>query len=64
MKTKEELNILKGEYTELNKKLAALTEAELAQVTGGAGPDFDSEHVHESSSSAFDYSTETDSKHE
>ena len=37
MKTKEELQELKTEYETLNKKLAELTEEELAQVTGGAG---------------------------
>ena len=36
MKTKEELNVLKEEVEALNKKLAALTEEELAQVAGGA----------------------------
>ncbi len=35
MKTKEELNALKNEVEALNKKLAELTEEELAQVTGG-----------------------------
>ena len=35
MKTKEELNALKEEYTELNKKLAELTEEELEQVIVG-----------------------------
>ena len=35
MKTKEELNALKEEVETLNKKLAELTEEELAQVTGG-----------------------------
>ena len=35
MKTKEELNALKEEIETLNKKLAELTEEELAQVTGG-----------------------------
>ncbi len=37
MKTKEELNELKEEVETLNKKLAELTEEELAQVVGGAG---------------------------
>ena len=37
MKTKEELNALKEEVETLNKKLAELTEEELAQVSGGAG---------------------------
>ena len=35
MKTQEELNALKNEVETLNKKLAELTEEELAQVTGG-----------------------------
>ena len=35
MKTKEELNQIKEEYVELNKKLAELSEEELKQVTGG-----------------------------
>ena len=35
MKTKEELNALKKEVETLNKKLAELTEDELAQVSGG-----------------------------
>ena len=35
MKTKEELNALKEEVENVSKKLAELTEAELAQVTGG-----------------------------
>ena len=35
MKTKEELEQIKEEYTELNRKLAELTEDELKQVTGG-----------------------------
>ena len=35
MKTKEELNALKKEVKTLNKKLAELTEEELAQVVGG-----------------------------
>ena len=37
MKTKEELNALKEEVETLNKKLAELTEEELAQVSGGEG---------------------------
>ena len=36
MKTKEELNALKEEVETLKKKLAELTEEELAQVSGGA----------------------------
>ena len=35
MKTKEELNALKKEVKTMNKKLAELTEEELAQVVGG-----------------------------
>ena len=35
MKTTEELNTLKNEVETLNKKLAELTEDELAQVSGG-----------------------------
>ena len=38
MKTKEELNALKEEVETLNKKLAELTEEELAQVAGGVLP--------------------------
>ena len=38
MKTTEELNVLKEEVKELNKKLAELSEDELAQVTGGILP--------------------------
>ena len=38
MKTKEELNALKEEVETLNKKLAELTEEELAQVSGGVLP--------------------------
>ena len=36
MKTAEELNALKEEVETLNKKLAELTDEELAQVSGGA----------------------------
>ncbi len=36
MKSKEELNALKEEVKNLNEKLSALTDEELAQVTGGA----------------------------
>ena len=35
MKTNEELNALKEEVEALNKKLAELTDEELAQVSGG-----------------------------
>ena len=38
MKTKEELKTLKEEVETLNKKLAELTEEELAIVTGGIEP--------------------------
>ena len=38
MKTKEELNALKNEVEVLNQKLSALTEEELAQVSGGVLP--------------------------
>ena len=38
MKTKEELNALKEEVETLNKKLAELTEEELAQVSGCVVP--------------------------
>ena len=37
MKTKEELNAIKKEVEALNKKLAELSEEELAQVFGGVG---------------------------
>ena len=36
MKRKEELNALKEEVETLNKKLAELTDEELAQVAGGS----------------------------
>ena len=36
MKTKEELNALKEEVETVSRKLAELTEEELAQVSGGA----------------------------
>ena len=38
MKTPEELNALKEEVETLNRKLAELTEEELAQVSGGVVP--------------------------
>ena len=38
MKTKEELKALKEEVEVLNKKLAELTEEELAEVAGGLAP--------------------------
>ena len=50
MKTKEELNALKEEVETMNKKLAELTEEELAQVAGGAGfiiPEYDPHYVPE-----------------
>ena len=37
MKTKEELAAIKEEVAELNRKLAELTDDELAQVVGGKG---------------------------
>ena len=37
MKTKEELEQIKEDYKNLNKKLAELSEDELKQVTGGIG---------------------------
>ena len=39
MKTKEELEVLKEEVENLNRKLAELTEDELKQVTGGINTD-------------------------
>ena len=39
MKTKEELEQIKEEYTVLNKKLAELTEDELELVVGGTEPE-------------------------
>ena len=36
MKTKEELNALKNEVETLDKKLTALSDEELAQVSGGS----------------------------
>ena len=38
MKTKEELNALKEEFKDLNKKLSELTDEELKEVAGGIGP--------------------------
>ena len=46
MKTKEELNALKEEIETLNKKLAELTEEELAQVTGGADVPKQEKEIH------------------
>ena len=47
MKTKEELNALKEEVETVNKKLAELTDEELAQVSGGRIPadKYDSESL-------------------
>ena len=39
MKTKEELNDLKEEVETVSRKLAELTDEELAQVAGGVLPD-------------------------
>ena len=39
MKTQEELQTLKSQVEELSKKLAELTDEELAQVSGGVLPD-------------------------
>ena len=41
MKTQEELNVLKEEVENMNKKLAELTEEELKQVIGGAAENSD-----------------------
>ena len=38
MKTKEELNALREEVEAMNRKLAELTEEELAQIAGGFIP--------------------------
>ena len=40
MKTKEELNAIRNEVEALNRKLAELTDEELAQVSGGLVSDF------------------------
>ena len=45
MKTNEELNALKEEVEALNKKLAELTDEELAQVAGGVRPDRDKRDI-------------------
>ena len=37
MKTKEELNAIKEEVENVNKKIAELTDEELAEVIGGEG---------------------------
>ena len=41
MKTKEELNALKEEVENLNRKLAELSEGELKMVSGGLAPNID-----------------------
>ncbi len=41
MKAKEKLNALKAEIETLNKKLAELTDEELAQVAGGTDEEID-----------------------
>ena len=38
MKTQEELNVLKEEVENMNKKLAELTEEELEQLSAGVAP--------------------------
>ena len=43
MKTPEELNALKEEVENLNKKLAGLSEEELMQITGGCGNGIDTD---------------------
>ena len=35
MKTKEELNVLKSEFENMNKKLTELSDDELEQISGG-----------------------------
>ena len=45
MKTKEELNAIKEEVEALNRKLAELTEDELALVAGGRHPAYQYEDV-------------------
>ncbi len=45
MKTAEELKALKEEVETLNKKLAELTDEELAQVSGGVLPDCDKHDI-------------------
>ena len=47
MKTAEELTALKEEVENLNKKLAELTDEELAQVSGGGGITVEDWIVHE-----------------
>ena len=48
MKTKEELEALKKELDDVNKKLHELTEEELKQVTGGSDFNMDDFSVTES----------------
>ena len=48
MKTKEELNALKEEVEALNKKLAELDEADLAEVVGGTVGDPSGEDIADS----------------
>ena len=36
MKTKEELNVLKSEVENMNKKLTELSDGELEQISGGS----------------------------
>ena len=45
MKTAEELNVLKAEVEILKRKLAGLTNEELAQVNGGCGADLYTPYV-------------------
>ena len=44
-KSKEELNAIKEEVEAVNEKLAELTPEEIAQVSGGRGPDIIHLHV-------------------
>ena len=57
MKTKEELNAMKEEVETMNKKLADLTEEELAQVSGGVLPDFGPDFDPADSNPKFIYDT-------
>ena len=47
MKTPEELNVLREEVETLKKKLAELTEEELAQISGGETLDCGSKGPHD-----------------
>ena len=47
MKTQEELNQLKKEYEELNKKFQELSEEEIIQVTGGFDFIDSDDYIHE-----------------